>query len=211
MKLYYIWDAYCGWCYGFKAILEPFVANHPELEVVVLSGGLFDKGNSIGQYPHIPNANKNIAEIYGVTFGSAYQNLLEEGTHVLNSYHAAIGYSLLREKLPQTKWIALASKVQKAFYQKGQSLSDIQTYVSIAKQFDIYTDELLLNLQESLQKTYDNHDDFKFVRQLGVQSYPTLLLEHHNTFYDLRHKAMTIQELENNFILLKQHLAKQHS
>ena len=35
MKVYYIFDSYCGWCYGFETILKPFIEAHPELEVTV--------------------------------------------------------------------------------------------------------------------------------------------------------------------------------
>ena len=38
MKVYYIFDSYCGWCYGFETILKPFIEAHPELEVTALSG-----------------------------------------------------------------------------------------------------------------------------------------------------------------------------
>ena len=50
MKVYYIFDSYCGWCYGFETILKPFVEAHPELEVTALSGGLFT------QTSHLKNA-----------------------------------------------------------------------------------------------------------------------------------------------------------
>lgn len=39
--LIYMWDAYCGWCYGFSKSLQAYHENHPELPLIVLSGGLF--------------------------------------------------------------------------------------------------------------------------------------------------------------------------
>lgn len=39
MKLIYVWDAICGWCYGFESVLTKFVRNHPELELKMVSGG----------------------------------------------------------------------------------------------------------------------------------------------------------------------------
>lgn len=94
MKLYYIWDAYCGWCHGFGRVLVTFVNQHPELELVVLSGGLFDAGRRIGDYPHILSANQQINQIYGVIFGPAYQELLAQGDLVMNSLHAAAGFAV---------------------------------------------------------------------------------------------------------------------
>lgn len=67
MKIYYFWDAYCGWCYGFEAIFEKFLENHQDLEVEVISGGLFfDK--KISDFPHIPVANMKISAMFGVKF-----------------------------------------------------------------------------------------------------------------------------------------------
>lgn len=103
MKLYYIWDAYCRWCYGFKEPLKAFVAKHPELDISILSGGLFDQGNPISAYPHIPVANQQIANLFQVTFGSDYQDLLEEGSFIANSYHAAAGFGVLKVHLPSDK------------------------------------------------------------------------------------------------------------
>lgn len=53
MQVYYIFDSYCGWCYGFETILKPFIEAHPELEVTVLSGGLFMDGHSLSAFPYM--------------------------------------------------------------------------------------------------------------------------------------------------------------
>ncbi len=41
MKLVYVFDAYCGWSYGFAPTLAELVRRHPDLDVEVVSGGLF--------------------------------------------------------------------------------------------------------------------------------------------------------------------------
>lgn len=50
----------------------------------------------------------------------------------------------------------------------------------------------------------DSSPEFIQARQLGVQSYPTLLLEKNGTFYDVRGQAMTVAELEMNLDQLLQ-------
>jgi putative protein-disulfide isomerase len=40
-RLIYVWDAYCGWCYGFSKSLRAFYKNHPDIPLEVISGGLF--------------------------------------------------------------------------------------------------------------------------------------------------------------------------
>lgn len=94
LRLIYVWDAYCGWCYGFSKAFGEFHNNHPELPVTVLSGGLFvgEKKLPIAHFSHIPDANKRIAQLTGVQFGEAYQQLLDEGSLEMgvNSYPTLI-------------------------------------------------------------------------------------------------------------------------
>ena len=60
---------------------------------------------AIGDFPHMAVANEQIHQMYSVEFGTAYNNLITDGSLVLNSLDAAIGFGLLRDQLPQTQWI----------------------------------------------------------------------------------------------------------
>ncbi|MCP1639622.1 putative protein-disulfide isomerase [Streptococcus gallinaceus] len=203
MKVYYIWDAYCGWCYGFGAVLLPFMKAHPELDMEVISGGLFDRGASLSQYPHLPEANQQIQELFGVTFGSTYEKLLEVGDLVLSSNDAAIGYGLLRDQLPMDKHLDLAQDLQMAFYQDGKSLSDVATYTDLAQAYGLEEDSLAQAFLGE-QASGKNHSDIAKARAFGVQSYPTLLIEKNGKIYDLRSEAMTLEELESHYRLVQQ-------
>ncbi|HEM6273732.1 TPA: thioredoxin [Streptococcus suis] len=204
MKLYYIWDAYCGWCYGFGAHLKPLLQAHPDLELEIVSGGLFigERSQPIAAYPHIPGANSRIAAHYGVTFGQSYQSTLAEGKLVLNSLHPALALTYLKDRLPNHQHYAIVTAIQSAFYQDGLSLSDISTYGKIAEQFSLDRQQVETDLAHIFQQ--DSSPEFIQARQLGVQTYPTLLLEKNGTFYDVRGQAMTLAELEMNLDQLLQ-------
>ena len=132
-ELIYAWDAYCGWCYGFSNTIQSFHENHPELPLTVLSGGLFTgaRSHSIGSFPYIIEANKRISDLTGAEFGAGYQELLNEGSFVMDSDSSAIGFNALRSLAPD-RAIYLASAMQYAFYYEGRSLSDPETYRRIA-------------------------------------------------------------------------------
>lgn len=199
MKLYFFWDAYCGWCHGFKAILTPFMAEHPDLELNIVSGGLFDQGNPISAYAHIPQANAQIAQLYGVTFGDDYQKVLSQGNFVMNSYHVAAGFGILRDLLPQAQWLTLASDLQNAWYHDGKSLSDLATYQDLARQYGLDLDTVTDQIKAAFEKTNDLHPDYLIARQFGVQSYPTLVIEREGHYYDLKGNATTTDQLLDNF------------
>lgn len=196
MKIYYIWDAYCGWCYGFGKVLKQFTNNHPEIEIEVLSGGLFNQGKPVGMYEHISESNKRISEIYGVNFGPNYNDLLSKGTHILDSYHPAIGYSILSKFLRNDQKISLTNDLQKLFFIDGMSLSDIKTYRKLANMYDIEETLFIEELEEKLKINAGYHEDYMKVAEFGARSYPTLILEKDGSYYDLRGNATTAEQIE---------------
>ncbi|AYV71846.1 DsbA family protein [Bacillus sp. PK3-056] len=196
LALIYVWDAYCGWCYGFSKSLRVFHENHPELPLAVLSGGLFmgHKKLPMAFFSHIPEANKRISQLTGADFGTPYQTLLEEGTFVLDSEAAAKGFSALRFFAPERSYY-LASSMQRAFYYEGKILSDPATYREIAIANNIDPEAVLARFGD-VASTQDAHADFMKVKQLGIQSYPTLLLQKGEEFIELGGGVMTAEKIE---------------
>lgn len=196
LTLIYVWDAYCGWCYGFSKSLQAFHENHPEIPLTVLSGGLFvgERSQPIGSYTHIPEANKRISQLTGAEFGAPYQTLLEEGNFVLDSEAAARGFSALRFLAPERAYY-LAADMQRAFYYEGKSLSDPATYRDIAITNNLNPEEVLARFEDEASKK-DAQEDFTKVQQLGVHSYPTLILQKGDEFIGLGGGVMTAEKLE---------------
>ena len=200
MKLIYIWDAYCGWCYGFESILVPFLAAHPELDLEFVSGGLFDQGTSLKDYPYMAEANQRITQVYGVEFGQAYNDLLKDGSMQLASIDAATGFALLRDQLPQDKWAPLAQSMQKAFYQEGRSLSDPALYQELAETFGLDGQAIRQAFEAADRNPAKGHPDYQRAAELGAQSYPTLILEKDGKYYNLlAHVDGSLESLEKSF------------
>lgn len=197
LNLIYVWDAYCGWCYGFSKSLKAFHEKHPELPLTVLSGGLFvgNRKQPIGSYTHIPEANKRISQLTGAEFGESYQSLLKEGAFILNSEVAAIGFSALRY-FAQERSLYLASSMQRAFYYEGKSLNDPATYREIAIAHNLDPEAVMDRFDDTVT-IKDAQDDFLKVKQLGIQSYPTLLLQRGNEYIGLGGGVMTAEKMED--------------
>lgn len=197
-SLIYVWDAYCGWCYGFSKGLRTFHQNHKELPIQVLSAGLFvgDRSQSIAAYPHIPEANKRIGQLTGAVFGSSYDKLLSEGTFIMDSEAAAIGFSALRALAPE-QVVYLAAAMQRAFYYGGKSLSNLETYQQIAEQFDL-DQQRLIEMIQAPETRDEVKQEFLAAVDLGARSYPTLFLKKEDGLYNLGGGAMTAEKLEEN-------------
>ncbi len=109
---------------------------------------------------------------------------------------AAKGFSALRFFLPERAYY-LAAAMQYAFYYEGKSLSDPITYreISIANNLD---PEKVLERFEDETSTKDAYADFEKVQRLGVQSYPTLILQKGNEFIQIGGGAMTAEKIETH-------------
>lgn len=195
-KLVYVWDAYCGWCYGFSKNLKELHEAHPELELTILSGGLFTGQNKqpISNYPHIPGANDRINKITGAKFGEKYKALLEDGLFVLDSEAAARGFAALKYFLPERAYY-LAADMQNSFYYEGKSLSDSKTYREIARKHNLDEDAVIKRF-ESKESWEEAQEEFKKVAELQVQSYPTLLFKKGEDYIQIGGGVMTADKME---------------
>ncbi|MDX2853391.1 DsbA family protein [Actinacidiphila glaucinigra] len=176
-QLTYAFDAYCGWCYGFSLAMQAFTeANAHRIEVRVLSGGLFTgpRALPVAAYPHIPSADQRIARLTGVTFGDGYRRELAAGAAVLDSFAAATGLVALRSQ-PGADALRAARAMQRAWYVEGRSLSDVQVYRDIAVEQGLDPDSVS-SAWASPASRDEAEADFRAVRRLGVDGYPTLLL-----------------------------------
>jgi putative protein-disulfide isomerase len=175
MKLLYVFDAYCGWSYGFAGTLTEVVARHPELTVDVISGGLFTgtRRVPIRQFGYVEDANAEISELTGAQFGAGYQRLIANGSFVMDSEAAATGMAALRQAAPQSA-VALAVALQRAFYLDGCSLSEPDTYRRVARASGLVADRVVAAFC-SPETRYAAQEDFHRARRLGVEAYPTLL------------------------------------
>jgi putative protein-disulfide isomerase len=208
----YVMDAYCGWCWGFSSRLREFeAANRHRIAFKVISGGLFiaERARPISFYPHIAEANAHISEITGAQFGEPYQQLLAEGSIVMNSEDAAMGLAALRALAPD-RGIHFAHRMQEAFYSEGRSLSDRDTIIDIARSEGLDTAQVR-NLLTSEYARKESLSDFSLARRLGVSSYPTLLFIDGDQAHSLPATGATIEALNarlNSLLPAKSHAAR---
>ncbi|MCO6003869.1 DsbA family protein [Actinoallomurus purpureus] len=150
--------------------------NADRIELRVLSGGLFSgpRALPVAAYPHIPAADQRIAIATGVAFGDGYQQVLAEGTAVMDSTDAATGLVALRRQAPG-RTLELAGALQRAWYVDGRSLSDVDVHRSIAAGHGLDADAVAEAFLDPATRT-EAEGEFRELRRLGVDAYPTLLL-----------------------------------
>lgn len=197
-SIVYVMDAYCGWCWGFSQQIQAFeTANRHRINFTAISGGLFvgDRALPISNYPHIPEANQRISRLTGAVFGERYENLLNDGSMILNSLDAGIALAVLRNHAPE-KAIHWAHELQHAFYIRGLSLSDHTTITDIATADGLDKNAILLDLKNGAGQK-QALADFAMSRALGVSSFPTLLFVDGDKVHQLPATGSTLQTLNN--------------
>ncbi|GIG59335.1 DsbA family protein [Longispora fulva] len=175
MKLVYVFDAYCGWSYGFAPTMAEVTRRHPGLPVEVVSGGLFTGARRvpIRQFGYVQEANAKIGDLTGVPFGKGYESLIADGSFVMDSEAAARGMAALRA-LALDRAVELADALQTAFYVDGLSLSDPGTYRVLAARHGLDADALVAAFEGPAARAAAA-TDFRRSRELGVEGFPTLL------------------------------------
>jgi putative protein-disulfide isomerase len=177
LKFIYVFDAYCGWSYGFASTMTELARRYPDVPVTVVSGGLFTGARRapVGEFGQLRAANAKIRELTGAVFGTGYQELIADGSFVMDSEAAARGFAVLRAADPGSA-VQLAEALQNAFFRDGLSLSEPETYRRIAATAGLDGDAVMAAFLAPGSRTAAAAD-FARARRIGVQSYPTLLVQ----------------------------------
>lgn len=193
--LLYVFDAYCGWCYGMAPALRELAADD-DIRITVIHGALFSGVNSapIGHFGHIPGANARIAELTGVAFGPDYERLLSEGRMLLDSDAAARGLAALRASAGDHRVLEMAGAMQTAFYRDGRSLSDAETYATIAADRGFDAGTVRRQLDDDVIAARARRDQ-EWLAELGVHSYPMLLLRRGDELVQIGSPTSTAAQL----------------
>ncbi|HEL1620090.1 TPA: thioredoxin [Streptococcus suis] len=200
MKLYYIIDAYCGWTYGFNHIFTRFMQHHPDLEIEVINGGLFvgDNKKKMADFKQAQTINKQIETYYQMTFGEAYNQLFKDKYFTMDSLGPARAFSVLKNYVETHHHAQLTLDIQALFFEDGLDLSQADSYTSLIDTYHLPT-KAMEELSSNLKQAESLHPDFIKAYEMGVTSFPTLLLEKDGNFFNLINQVRTVVDLEKNF------------
>ncbi len=206
MKIVYVYDALCGWCYGFSPIIEHFQEKYKgSLDVEVISGGMIT-GNRIGPIgevaSYIRQAYKDVEKTTGVKFGNKFLNsTLKDGDAIFTSVPPAIALSVFKE-LDSNNSVQFASRLQKAIYFDGISPNNVEAYGQMASKFGIDAKSFILKMKDPLYEKLAEYD-FKRTLALKVSGFPTVFIENNGAYHKIGSGYMTFNQLENDYLSIK--------
>lgn len=179
LEIIYVYDALCGWCYGFSGVMSKIYQEYKdEFGFEVISGGMVlgDREGPISNSAELIKSHlPRIEETTGAVFGDDFWKVLEEGTQFQSSEKPSIALSVFKSFYPE-KAILFAADIQKATFVNGADLSLDESYLPIISKYEIPADDFLqkLNSEEFKQAAYY---DFALAKQLQVSGYPAAFIK----------------------------------
>ncbi len=179
--LFYCYDAYCGWCYGFSPVMRKVVEAYPHVPVEVLSGGMIlpEKPIHIGVTAgYIQQAYKTVEEHTHIEFGADYLwhiNNPDMSDWYPNSEKPAIALCIFKEFYPERQ-VEFASDLQYALHFEGRDLTDDEAYRGLLEKYSINPETFYSKLKSEEYKEQAYYE-FSLVKQLQVTGYPCVLLQ----------------------------------
>ncbi len=217
MKLIYIYDALCGWCYGFAPAMRDFYQNHKnDFETIdVISGGMIT-GEGIGAIgevaPYIKTAYKDVENRTGVQFGEKFlKDILEEGSAIFTSIPPSIALSIFKKETQENPQLAgeknekilhFAEDLQSLIYFDGIIPKDYSKYGELATKYGLDNTDFVEKMNNS---DYEKlaQKDFQLSQDFGVNGFPTLIIQKGEEYYLFARGFVDLAELERRFEAMK--------
>jgi len=180
--LYYCYDAYCGWCYGFSPVIKKIHKLYfDRVGFEVLSGGMIlpDQPRHIGiMAGYIADAYKSVEELTGIRFGQDYLWHIfnpDLSDWYPNSEKPAIALCIFKDIYPDQQ-VEFASDLQYALHFEGRDLCDNEAYRHLLEKYNLDADDFYQKLgsEEYKEKAYY---EFQLCKQLQVTGYPCVLMQ----------------------------------
>lgn len=200
-SLIYVYDALCGWCYGFSPVMEKFYEKYrEEFQFIVVSGGMItgDRIGPIGEVAgYIKWAYKDVENKTGVTFGEGFlKGILAEGTTVFTSIppaKALIAFKLLKKDKDSD--ISFAGRLQKAIYYDGIEPLDAEAYADLAEEYGVNREDFLRSF-DSKATEEKMKEEFAITGKLGVKGFPSIIVQVGDSLVKIGEGYMPLEALE---------------
>jgi len=180
--IYYCYDAYCGWCYGFSPVIKKIAEEYSEqFSFEVLSGGMIPAEyarpiSSVAEY--IGQAYQQVEETTGIKFGEDYLwHIFNPGESdwVQHSEKSAAAMCIFKEIYPE-KQVVFAADLQHALHYEGRDLTDNEAYRHLLEKYSIPPEDFFQKLSSKEYKEKALYE-FALCRQLQATSFPQVLIQ----------------------------------
>lgn len=172
--LYYFGDPMCSWCWGFRPVLEQVDQEYPELERVMVLGGLRggdEEPMSDDLAAMIRNAWLRIEESTGQKFN---HDLWELHRPLATTWPACRAVLAARLLDPKAEWAFMVAMFG-AYFTRALDPSSRETHLLIAEEQG-FDREVYLGILESEQVETTLQTDLRTTQRFGITGFPSVVL-----------------------------------
>lgn len=200
ITIYYCYDAWCGWCYGFSPVIKQIAGEYKDrIFFEVLSGGMIipDKPWPVGAMAgYIRQAYKVVEERTGIQFGPDFLwhiNHPDDSDWFPHSEKPAIALCVFKDYYPDQQ-VAFAADLQYALNYEGRDLDDDEAYRHLLEKYGIEAQGFYASLHSEAYKEKAYYE-FALCKQLQVTGFPAVLLQASESRFYLLAKGFTEYEV----------------
>lgn len=173
MRLLYVMDPMCGWCYGFQPELEEFLEKYSSAEVDWIMGGLAPDTNQ----PMDQDLKQTISSYWyqiekktQVTFNHDFWKLNTPYRSTYPACRAVISAENLKAKSSHQ----MVKAIQSAYYLEAKNPSLEETLIACASSIDLDESQFFKVFKsEETEQQLQQH--LSITQQLQVRGFPALL------------------------------------
>ncbi|MGB1040708.1 MAG: DsbA family protein [Flavobacteriales bacterium] len=204
-SLIYIGDTLCSWCYGFAPELDKFIANHPELKLRMVQGGLRPFGKEM-LHDMKDFLQSHYTEIENRTGQPFDKQMFEKDNFVVDTEPASRAVVVCRMMNPE-KELDFFKAVQVAFYTQTKNINELSTFIEVAESLGLDT-EKYAELFNSEEAKYATKTDFQLSSEMGVKGFPSVILKLNGQFFMISNGYREVADLEEVYQNVQKELAK---
>lgn len=194
-KLIYVGDPICSTCLAFSSEIKELKKEFDGvLDFQLVLGGLRPYGTepiaNMRDYllPHFDN----LAKMTGLPINN---KILYDNSFILDTEPPSRAVVVMRQLAPKLE-NEFYERVQKAFYLDNSNTNYVEAYLDFVEEFgikkEVFKEKFESNEIKELVKS-----DFEFARQMGVRSFPTVLLESNGQFSIISQGFSTSEQMIN--------------
>ena len=194
MKLLYVADPMCSWCYGFGPELEKLLKRHPDAEVDLVMGGLrpFNKQATTPDFREMLREHwRHVSTASGLPFS---ESALDRPGFVYDTEPACRAVVTARALEP-AKALPYMKAVQLGFYRDARDVTRGDELAEIAGECGFERDSFRMHLDSEPMRN-QARSDFARTQSLGVSGFPTLGVAHGQQLYLVTSGYVTDDVLE---------------
>ncbi|WP_394248146.1 DsbA family protein [Vibrio profundi] len=182
VKLHYVHDPMCSWCWGYKPTLEKLKQQLPgSIEFNYVVGGLApdsEEPMSAEMQSKLQAIWKRIEQQLGTEFNHDFWTECKPVRSTYPACRAVIAAGF------QDHYEAMLEAIQHAYYLRAMLPHATETHIQLAEELGLNVQQFTNDLSGKLLEG-ELDDQLSFKEAMGVASYPTLMLEVNGIFTEV--------------------------